>query len=200
MIIRTLSGVSSGRSASPGTLSTGVTITHFPSQVPVLPPPSIPRQSTDFGLRLPEGWTQNVCEGDRGWIGRSVFSAKGKLSPNLKVWWHPPSYQLPSVKPSPEVYFHRRLLLWMPRRMWKVDFHCPRCIPTQLLRSKGVYNHVRLVLDTQNYYYLGGEYMDCRGCHGTFVSWDARYVLYVYIYGLSLSLQLSIHCAGCLPS
>ncbi len=104
---------------------------------------------------VPEGWTQNVCEGDQGWIGRSVFSAKGKLSPNLKVWWHPPSYQLPSVKPSPEVYFHRRLLLWMPRRMWKVDFHCPRCIPTQSLRSKGVYNHVRLVLDTQNYYYHG---------------------------------------------
>ena len=36
----------------------------------------IPRQSTDFSLRLPQGWRKTVSEGDRHWIGRSLFTAK----------------------------------------------------------------------------------------------------------------------------
>ena len=58
--------------------------------------------------------------------------------------------------------------------MWKVEFHCPRCSPPQSLRSKGVYSHVRLVLDVKDYYYLAGEYMECGLCGGTFISWDDR--------------------------
>ena len=137
---------------------------------------SLPRQSTDFGLRLPQGWRQNVSEGDRRWIGRSLFVAKGKLSPNLKLWWYPPSYEPPPGMPSPETYMYhlKKLFLWMPRKMWRVDFHCPSCSPQQSLRSKGLYNHVRLVLDLREFYYLAGEYMDCRGCNGTFISWDVR--------------------------
>ena len=42
------------------------------------------------------------------------------------------------------------------------------------LRSKGLYNHVRLVMDMKSYYYLAAEYMDCRACSGTFIAWDHR--------------------------
>ena len=69
-------------------------------------------------------------------------------------------------------YHLMRLFLWMPRKMWKVDFHCPRC--TDSLTSKGLYNRVRLVLDLKEYYYLAAEYMECRTCQGTFIAWDYR--------------------------
>jgi len=36
-----------------------------------------------------------------------------------------------------------------------------------------VYNRVRLVMDSKDFYYLAGEYMEC-GCGGTFISWDSR--------------------------
>jgi uncharacterized protein with PIN domain len=56
--------------------------------------------------------------------------------------------------------------------MWKVDFLCPDC--KESLRSKGLYNHIRLVLDTEDMYYLAREYMDCKYCHSIFVAWDSR--------------------------
>ena len=58
--------------------------------------------------------------------------------------------------------------------MWSIDFYSPRCEPRQSLRSKGLYNRVRLVLDLKDYYYLAREYMDCKVCHRTFISWDSR--------------------------
>ena len=42
------------------------------------------------------------------------------------------------------------------------------------LRSKGLYNRVRLVLDMKEYYYLAAEYMDCNCCKGTYIAWDSR--------------------------
>ena len=62
----------------------------------------------------------------------------------------------------------------MPHMMWQIVFTCPHCGSRQLLRSKGTYNHVRHVVDLKDFYYLVGEYMDCRACNGTFVSWDQR--------------------------
>jgi hypothetical protein len=103
-------------------------------------------------------------KGDRRWIDHALFVAKGKLAPNLKLWWHPPSSELPTSKPHPESYHLKRLFLWMPRRLWKVDFRCPHCSTPQSLRSKGIYNHVRLVLDVKDAYYLAGEYMYCKTC------------------------------------
>lgn len=135
----------------------------------------IPQQSIDFSLRLPQGWRQTISEGDQQWIGRSLFSSKkGKLSEKLTLWWYPPPYQLPTGKPSPEAYHQKRLLLWMPRRIWQVDFRCPRCTTSPSLRSKGIYNHVRLVMDNKDFYYLAGESMECRVCKGNFLSWDSR--------------------------
>lgn len=56
--------------------------------------------------------------------------------------------------------------------MWAIDFRCPRC--NKSLRSKGIYNRVRLVLDVEDYYYLACEYMDCGSCNGTFLAWNER--------------------------
>lgn len=136
--------------------------------------PLLPCQSHDYGLRLPQGWNQNVKLADRNWIGHSLFVAKGKMTPNLKMWWHPPPIQLSSAKPSPESYHRKRLFLWMPRKMWKVDFRCPQCQSS--LKSKGLYNHIRMVMDIKDFYYLAAEYMECGGaeCNGTYIAWDSR--------------------------
>ena len=58
--------------------------------------------------------------------------------------------------------------------MWNIDFRCPHCTTHQSLRSKGIYNRVRFVLDIKDYYYLVGEYMYCSVCNGTFLAWDHR--------------------------
>ena len=131
---------------------------------------------------------------ERNWrrlelVGRSLFVEKGTLSPLLKLWWHPPPNELPSVKPSPEAYHHKGLLLWMPCRVWKVDFHCPHYPTPQSLRSKGVYDYVRLVVGTKDFYCLAGEYMDCKACSG-----------YLCIMGCKVcmvwKLPLLIHCTN----
>ncbi len=57
--------------------------------------------------------------------------------------------------------------------MWKVDFRCTECM-AQSLRSKGLYNRVRKVIDAKDKYYLAAEYMDCRRCKGTYIAWDHR--------------------------
>ena len=97
---------------------------------------------------------------------------KGELVNQLKLWWHPPPVSR-SSQPDPGSYHRRRLLLWMPRRMWGVEFRCPRC-SVKMLNSKGVYTNVRLVLDMKDYYYLAAEYMYCAKCNGTFIAWDHR--------------------------
>ena len=52
-------------------------------------------------------------------------------------------------------------------------FTCPTCTAKRYLTSKGIYNHVRLVLDSKDFYYLAREYMQCK-CGGTFLAWDSR--------------------------
>ncbi|KAK2143968.1 hypothetical protein NP493_4354g00007 [Ridgeia piscesae] len=50
----------------------------------------------------------------------------------------------------------------------------PMMVSSRQLRSKGLYNRVRRVVDVTDIYYLAAEYMDCRSCRGTFVAWDLR--------------------------
>ena len=132
------------------------------------------KRATDFSLRLPQGWEQSMSACDRAWIGRTLFVAKGKLTPSLRNWWYPPPPDTTTSQPTPEPYVLRRLFLWIPRKMWNIDFQCPHCTTHQSLRSKGIYNRVRLVLDIKDYYYLAGEYMYCSVCNGTFLAWDHR--------------------------
>ena len=111
---------------------------------------------------------------DQEWVGRALFVKKGKLTSTLTLWWHPPGVDYQSSPPKPDTYHRRRLLMWSPRMMWQVNIYCPRCGVHESLRSKGLYNHVRLVMDLKDYYYVAAEYMDCRACLGTFIAWDPR--------------------------
>ena len=104
----------------------------------------------------------------------TLLIAKGRLANNLKLWWHPPTNEVSTSKPSPEAYYPRRLFLWMPRLMWKMDFKCTGCPTKHSLWSKGIYNNVRIVLDHSDYYYLAWEYMECSVCHCTYAAWDRR--------------------------
>ena len=103
---------------------------------------------------------------------KGLFVAKGKLSTALKLWYYPPPVEHHNTQPQPEPYYRRRLFLWMPRRMWQVDFKCPSC--AHPLHSKGIYHRIRKVLDIKDYYYLAAEYMECQRCHGMYVAWDGR--------------------------
>ena len=89
-------------------------------------------------------------ECDRHWIGKHMFVVKGKLGTQLRLWWFPPQFEMisPQAKPRPEHHHLRRVFLWMPRLMWKVDFKCTHCTTQHSLWSKGLYNNVRLVIDT----------------------------------------------------
>ena len=115
-----------------------------------------------------------MAEQDRNWLGRVLFVSKGKLTPNLKLWWYPPARTTSAGKPNPGDYFMTPLFLWMPRKMWAYDFHCPNCGPKQSLTSKGVYRRCRKVLDIKGYYYLACEMMECKVCSGAFLAWDER--------------------------
>ena len=137
-----------------------------------------------------------MAAADMAWVGRVLFQAKGKLVTELKSWWLPPQVdRLSSKEPRPAAYHLRRLFLWMPRKMWNVEFHCTicpgkyygilsrvhqqalhffRCTDRTHLWSKGVYRRIRLVLDLKDHYYLAGEYMSCSKCNATFLSWDHR--------------------------
>ena len=105
-----------------------------------------------------------------------MFAAKGKLVTNLKLWWNPPPVPYhQAIPPHPDMYHLKRLLLWAPRMLWRINLFCPRCARAEeALTSKGLYNHVRLVMDVKQYYYVAAEYMYCRACSGTFISWDTR--------------------------
>ena len=116
--------------------------------------------STNQLLTQAAGWlVQQRGPFDREWIGRTMYAAKGRLVTTLKLWWNPPPVDYLATPPHPDTYHCRRLLLWAPRMMWKVNFHCPHCGVKESLRSKGLYNRVRLVVDMKGMYYLAGEYM-----------------------------------------
>lgn len=115
---------------------------------------------------------------DQVWIAKQVFANKaGQLVAHLKLMWHPPPPPPPGSATVPVAgsYFLRRFLLWMPRKMWKFKFTCPKCrSSTTFLTSKGLYNRVRIVIGLKDRYYLATEYLECRSCTGTFLSYDAR--------------------------
>mgnify|MGYP000055448152 CR=1 FL=1 len=76
-----------------------------------------------------------------------------------KLWWYP------HEPPRPDLYFAQRLLLWMPRKLWKVTLNCPHqeC-DKQPLTSTGIYNTVRQVVDIDSNYNLATEYLECKNC------------------------------------
>ena len=130
------------------------------------------RNPTDYSTRLPVGWMTNLPKADAQWIGQTLFAKKGILTAKLQLWWTPPQPGVRKV-PSCELYHLRRLFLWMPRRMWAVDFKCPQC-QTESLKSKGIYNRIRSVVDLKDMYWMATEYLYCPKCGVTIQSWDDR--------------------------
>ena len=49
--------------------------------------------------------------------------------------------------------------------IWQVNSHCPHCGVRESLISKGLYNHVWLMMDLKKYYYVPTEYMECWNFH-----------------------------------
>ncbi len=58
-------------------------------------------------------------------VGKTLFTnSQGGLETQLKNWWYPPPAPNSSSIPLSDdnIYFFRPLFLWMPKRMWGVDW------------------------------------------------------------------------------
>ncbi len=122
--------------------------------------------------RLPKGWGSFMSEEDMAWIGKEVFSGKGRLVEKLKSWWYPPEPpKVSALVPNPQNYFLRPLFLWIPRKMWRIKITCVVCKDRELT-SKGLYNRVRQVVDVSSSYFMATEYLECGSCKKTFISWS----------------------------
>lgn len=70
-------------------------------------------------------------------------------------------------------YFTRRLLLWMPRKLWAVKLLCPTATCAgQELTSAGMHTVVRQVLDIDGWYNMASEYLACKTCKKKYISWS----------------------------
>ena len=72
----------------------------------------------------------------------------------------------------PGDFFRRRLFVWMPRRQWEFAFNCPHCPDNQSLTPKGLYQHLRQVVDFQEMFYLSSEHLECPRCKTSIIAWD----------------------------
>lgn len=130
---------------------------------------------------MPEGWRQTLPSADHQWVSRQFFNVSastGKVEFDstkvTKLWWYPPQpppicNQLPKVSR----YFSQPLLMWMPRKLWRLRLVCPQpgCKDHELT-SCGVYPHVRQVLGVAGYYSLASEYLECSACKRKVISWS----------------------------
>ena len=76
------------------------------------------RHPVDY--RLPQGWRQTISPGDMGWIGRSLFVAKGKMTDKCHVCPGLSSATHATSKPSRHTYGLSIVLA--PESIWR--FSC----------------------------------------------------------------------------
>ncbi len=132
-------------------------------------------------LLLPEGWKQTLPKKQHLWASKALFtrekSGRLALTKNLSLWWSPPGARpLYSQPPSkPDAFFHSKLFLWIPYRMWAYTLLCsqPNChrLGFQLTAS-GMYKTVRRVLDPNGWYFMATEYLECRSCRKKLAAWS----------------------------
>lgn len=128
---------------------------------------------------LPAGWIRILPEVDQRWISKALFKWSATGFPELdisrvdKLWLYPPSVPL-QIKnvPALEHYFGHPLMLWMPRKLWQVKLVCPHSDCNGELTSAGLHQKIRLVVGTENMYYLASEYLACRKCKRKVISWS----------------------------
>ena len=114
------------------------------------------------------GWQTNVS---RAWIGRALFSdKKGTLTANLKLWWDHP--------PVPAIIHHAHTGQLLPQKVAAVDAQKDvesRLQVFQLSRPdsviKGTVQERPSHDESQGFL---SEYLDCRECNRSFISWDER--------------------------
>ncbi|KAK3729301.1 hypothetical protein QZH41_011429, partial [Actinostola sp. cb2023] len=133
---------------------------------------------------LPEGWRKTLPKADHQWVSLALFTVNKRGKAKLdwdrinKLWWDPPQPPLITTQPPrPDRYYAQRLLLWMPRKLWKVTLYCPHpgC-DNQRLTSAGLYNTVRQVVDIDSCYNLAAEYLECKNCKRKVISWSPAIV------------------------
>lgn len=132
-------------------------------------------------LLLPEGWKQTLPKEQHLWVSKALFTkdASGKLSLTepLQLWWSPPGPQLlySQPPPFPDPFFHSRLFLWMPYRMWAYRLVCTKPNCRRLgnhLRPCGLYNTVLRVLDMSGWYFIVTEILECCSCKKKMTGWS----------------------------
>ncbi|XP_071501526.1 uncharacterized protein [Diadema antillarum] len=135
---------------------------------------------SERGILLTEGWKKTLPEADKQWISQAFFreSSRGKaemdMSKITQLWFYPPQAKFAlGQPPKPSRYFASKILMWMPRKLWAVKLVCPReeCDGAEMT-SAGAYPTVRQVLDSDGYYNLAAEYLECRRCHRKLISWS----------------------------
>lgn len=92
-----------------------------------------------------------------------------------RLWWYPPKPPvIANQPPTPNLYFARSLLMWMPYRFFNCIFRCTeaRC-EGNILVSGGIQKRVRDVLDVDGYYYMGTEVLVCYLCKKNYLSWSS---------------------------
>lgn len=103
---------------------------------------------------LPTGWIPTLLEVDQRWIAKALFRWSRFNQPELdhanvdRMWWYPPRPSLTSsAMPALEQFFGHPLLLWMPRKLWRVRLLCPHpdCGKSELT-SVGLHQRVRQVV------------------------------------------------------
>ncbi|CAB4020973.1 Hypothetical predicted protein [Paramuricea clavata] len=94
--------------------------TSSPGSISATPPPA------SSEVNLIEGWKSTLPKHDHQWVSSALFKVSNKGKPVFdsaevnQLWYYPPQPSLiPTQPPSAARYFARRLLLWMPRKMWK---------------------------------------------------------------------------------
>ncbi len=132
-------------------------------------------------LLLPEGWKQTLPKEQHLWVSKALFirdkSGRLALTKNLRLWWFPPGPRPLYMQPpsSPDGFFHAKLFLWVPYRMWAYKLLCtqPTCRRLGIqLTACGMYKTVRRVLDVSGWYFMGTEYLECRSCKKKLAAWS----------------------------
>ncbi len=132
-------------------------------------------------LLLPEGRKQTLPKQQHLWVSKALFtkdkSGRLALTKNLRLWWFPPGPRPLYVQPpsSPDGFFHAKLFLWVPYRMWAYRLLCtqPTCRRLGIqLTACGMYKTVRRVLDVSGWYFMGTEYLECRSCKKKLAAWS----------------------------
>ncbi|EDO38009.1 predicted protein [Nematostella vectensis] len=150
---------------------------------PNIPPPRSPRlTATQSHPRPSTSWDVDDAElcavadrVEKEQKGVVEASSQTAPSPSPNQGQHLPQL-ISSQPPKPDCYFAQPLLLWMPRKLWKVVLKCPQAGCNRNLTSAGLYQKTRQVVDIDGNYNLADEYLECGQCKKKVISWSPAIV------------------------